>query len=287
MLNILNLRLVAIMSALAVVLSGGCGGPAVDPWVAPPADYYKPLDSIANATSTLGGVGIRSNDSNADLDIAQASGTLVHNTGALNYDDGLYALNAPTGLIGGTATDDTGGSLVDLSSEYAGTYEYVMPVEFNYTYSGVKYTTIGFTGVTTDAAHVPVGGSFTYTGDAAGQLTSTSPFSFVDWVSTIYVDFGAGNAVVTLEPAIGAPVLGPFDEIQITGMTVLNNTFTGGELATLLDGVQVNPIGTITSTDSLGVFFGWDSDNAIPDEVGGVSIVTGETGDLLFLFVGD
>lgn len=283
--SILNLRLAALMSLLAITLSGGCGGSdtAVDPWVAPPADYYKPLgDNTSTTKSTFGGVGIRDSE-----EVVQASGTLVHNTGALTFDDGLYNLEALAGFDDSGVASGADGSLLDRSSAYAGTYEYVMPVEFIYEVSGINYTTQGFAGIMTDAAHVPVSGSATYTGDAAGQLISDDPFSFGDWISTIIVDFGAGSANVTLESGLGASATDPIDTVQITGMTVAGNTFTGGELATLFEGVTVTPIGAITYTDSLGMFFGWDNANLIPDEVGGVSLVVGDGGRMLFLFVGD
>lgn len=285
--SILNLRLAAIMSSLALTLSGGCGGPTVDPWVAPPADYYKRLDSTANATSTFGGVGIRNSE-----EVVQASGALVHNTGALTYDDGFYNLDAPAGF------DDTGtasgveGSIVDMSDTYAGTYEYVMPVVFNYKVDEVSYTTIGFAGITTDADHVPVNGSATYTGDAAGIISASSIFDLTG-VSTIFVDFGASSVDVTLNlPSVvitGDAEIAPLDAIVITGMTIAGNQFTGGALEALLDNVTVNIadiIGANVTESSEGMFFGWDNANLIPSEVGGVSLIMGDTGVMQFLFVG-
>lgn len=284
-----KLRLAAVMSVLALTLSGGCGGPSatnVDPWVAPPVDYYKLLsDDTSDATSIFDGVGIR--DTN---EVLQASGTFEHNTGALTYTDGTHPLNSPTGFSDGTtAFGDTGDSLENRSAELAGTYEYVMFVDFIYPTNADSVITTGFAGITTDAVHVPVSGSAIYIGDASGIINSGDPFNFTDWVSTTLVNFGAGSVNVTLNPMDGLATNGSFDTVQITGMTIDGNTFTGGELETLIKGDTVNPIGTITSTDSLGMFFGWDSDGGspIPDEVGGVSVIAGSTGEMLFLFVGD
>lgn len=294
------LRLTAIMTALVLTLSGGCGGPSgttVDPWVAPPAGYYKPLDSTENATSTLGGVGIRGNNSdNSQLEIARAVGSLDHNpNGALTYTDtdNSYTLTDPDGMSGLIASDGQEGQLLDESSAYNGTYEYVMPVEFTYTQNDVKYTTLGFAGIITDAAHIPVSGTATYTGDATGFVNgSTGSFVLTNGISNISINFAAGEVdLLTLNDftatASGTPVTAPPDTIQITGMTIAGNTFSGGELVALLNDLPVDVTGANTTATSEGMFFGWDSANPIPDEVGGVILVEGDAGEMRFLFVGD
>lgn len=294
MTNISNLRWTFAVSAPLLALLGGCGGES-DPWAAPllPAsETYQTLDSTEASTSTFAGVGLRSNNGNSNIEVAEATGILEHSTGRLRYGDSNYTLADGTGFSAGVASD-AGGSLVERTDVYAGTYEYVMPVTFSYVAAGVAYTTTGFAGITTNAADVPVSGSATYNGDAVGSVVTTSDyFDLASGISTIVVNFGASEVDVTLNgftatDALGAAATASLDTIQITGMTIAGNTFTGGTLETLLNSATVDITGTNTSTSSEGMFFGWDDAGAVPDEVAGVSVTVGDDGILQFFFVGD
>ena len=292
--SLLTTRLAPASSILALTVLAGCGGDGgggSTTWVAPAAGYYQPLDSTSATSNDFGGVGTQTNDANSTIAVTTASGTITHDTGALNYNDGAYNLVDPDGFSGNLATDGAGGTLSKTTGQYAGTYQYVMPVTFSYTVSGVAYTTQGFAGISTEAAHVPVSGAATYNGEATGTIAATSGFyELAGGISAISVDFGAGTAGVTLNgfsatDAAGAPATASLDTVQITGMTIAGNTFTGGTLATLLSGVPVDITGTNTTVNSQGMFFGWDSATDIPDEVGGVSVAVGDDGILLFSFV--
>lgn len=284
------------MSVLLLALPGGCGGSAnggPDPWTGPAADYYQSLDSTSAATNGFGGVGRRSNNDNDTIDVAQSSGSLEHSTGSLTVGDSNYTMIDPNGFSGGIASDGAGGTLSEMTGLYSGTYEYVMPVTFSYTASGIAYTTIGFAGIVTEASHVPISGTATYTGEAVGSIVATSGFyDLASGISSIYVDFGASLIDVTLNgftatDALGAAATAPLDTIQITGMTIAGNSFTGGALEALLSSSTVDITGANTSTSSEGLFFGWDSIGIVPDEVAGVSVTVGNEGKMLFSFVSD
>lgn len=288
-----NIRLRSASSILVLILVGACSDGEAEPWVAPPADHYLPLDSTAIATNDFGGVGIQTNDSNGNFVVTKSSGSIEHNTGALNYNDGAYNLVDPDGFSSGLASDGAGGTLSEITGSYAGVYQYVMPAIFSYKISDVSYTTTGFAGITTEAAHVPVSGSAVYNGEATGNIAATAGFyDLAGGISTISVDFGAGTAGVILNGFTatddsGTRATAPLDTVQITGMTIAGNTFTGGALVTLLNGTSVNISGANTTISSQGMFFGWDSAANIPDEVGGVSVVVGDVGILLFSFIAD
>lgn len=287
----LNARLVAFSPLFLLVSLGACGDSSTPAWTAPPAGYYQTLDSTAAQSNDLGGVGIRSNDANGNLEVVEASGSLRHDTGALNYNDGTYNLIDPDGIGGGIASDGAGGTLSEATGLYAGTYEYVMPVTFSYFASGVAYTTQGFAGLTTEAAHIPISGSATYNGEATGNVITTSGFyDLASGVSAISVDFGAGTADVTLNgftatDALGAATTAPLDTVLITGMSINGSTFTDGALVTLLSSATVNLTGANTTISSEGMFFGWDSIANIPAELAGVSVAVGDDGIMLFSFI--
>lgn len=139
-----------------------------------------------------------------------------------------------------------------------------MPATFSYTASGIAYTTVGFAGILTEASHVPISGTATYTGESVGIIITTSDFfDLASGVSSIYVDFGASDVDVTLggftaTDALGAAATAPIDTIRITGMTIAGNEFTGGALEALLSSATVDITGANSSTSSEGLFFGWD-----------------------------
>jgi len=287
-----KILLVPVSSLFTLALLGACGDSgSTTPWVAPAADYYQPLSSTAATSNDFGGVGTQTNNANSSISVTTSSGTIQHDTGALNYNDGSYNLVDADGFSGGVASDGVGGTLSQTTGQYTGVYQYVMPVTFSYTVAGVAYTTQGFAGIATEAAHVPVSGSATYAGEATGSIAATSGFyDLSGGVSAISVDFGAGTAGVTLNgftatDALGASATAPLDTVQITGMTIAGNSFTGGALTTLLSGATVDISGANTTINSQGMFFGWDSTTNTPAEVAGVTAIVGDDGILLFSYI--
>lgn len=293
MFRISNIRGAVVASTVALVVSG-CGGTSTAPkgWTPPAADYYKTLSDTDATTSTIGGVGIKSG--NGAYEVVTGSGSLNHNTGSFSYDDGSYSVVDPDGKsVGGQYSDGQGGTINTINYAYSGTYEYVMPLTVNYRVNNVDYVTQGFGGIITDVIHVPVNGTADYTGEATGFAVAGSSGLFeLLGISTISVDFASGLVDVELGGFTATddkanPTTSPFDTVVITGMTIAGNTFTGGDLVTLLADVPISVIGTSISSNSEGAFFGWDYDGVIPDEVAGVSVTEGSDGMLLFSFVGD
>ncbi len=288
-----NRHMLAISPLFLLALPGGCGGTADPAVVTPAPGYYQPLNGTSAQPNNLGGVGIRTNDDNGNIEVSSATGAVEHSTGSLNYNDGTYNLVDPDGISGGIASDGSGGTLSEATGLYAGTYEYVMPVTFSYMDSGIAYTTQGFAGIATEARHIPISGSTTYNGEATGNIVTTSGFyDLASGVSTISVDFGAGTADVTLNgftatDALGGDTTAPLDTVLITAMSINGNAFSGGALATMLSSSVVNLTGSNTTISSEGQFFGWDEIATIPDEVAGVSVAVGDDGIMLFSFIAD
>ncbi|MBL4806696.1 MAG: hypothetical protein JKY31_05320 [Rhodobacteraceae bacterium] len=263
------------------------------PWEAPEPGYYDDNNPIE-----ISGVGVRVEGALTGLEIATGSGVIDNDSDQLEYGDENYTL---TNLNGGVPApgdsfiySDSAGATVQIFPElFAGEYNYVLPVQFSYEVGGVEYATIGFVGIQTETQHVPVSGTAIYTGDAYGAAANISAeFGYENGSSIIFVDFSAGIADVMLNQFtvfVNESVIGdvPFDTIQITSMTVSGNTFTGGQLTTILNGSTVNFTGANTDSDSSGMFFGFDDGSAIPDEVAGVTYAIGGAGGLIFQFIAD
>ncbi len=277
-----KLRTATIFIGIGNILSG-C--PSAD---TPPPDpvpiSYETLSSTAATTSKIEGVGIRSGP--AGLEVVQQNGTLTHDTGELILEDDTYVFVDPDGFSNGVARDDLSGVLVENSSLISGIYDYVLPVTFSYVANGTPYTTTGFIGISTDPSHIPVTGTASYSGDAFASLATLSQFTeFVGGTSSIVLDFSTGLVDVSLGNFDGNSDL--LDQITITGMTISGNTISGGTIATLLNGSEVNLIGSNIVMETGAIFYGWDDTSEIPDEVAGIGIATGDGGVLMLSFIAD
>lgn len=299
----LDLKFATVMSLLFVTLTGGCpptdgSGDPDDPdstsrvWVEPDAGDYENFDADTTATSDLGGVGLRNGEAGG-TEVVGASGSLNHLTGGFSYNDGNYTFSSASGFSSGTATDGASGTVNDTSGNYAGIYDYVVPVTVSYTSGGSNYTSSGFIGVATAAENIPVSGTATYFGDATGTAISGDDFyELTNGNSQVAVNFATENVNVLLNSFTVTDGEDPatftgLDSVNITGMTISGNTFTGGSLSTTYLGSASTPIGDDVVTNARGVFFGWDYTNDIPAEVAGVSVSEGDNGQLVFTFIAD
>ena len=170
------------------------------------AQTYEATTSTA-ASSTLGGAVIRSSFDFATgasaRGLATVTGSLTHNTGRLELNNGLYLFVDPDGpdvndLIApvGAATGGTVGLRI------TGTYQYVIPYELSYSVGGVSYSTEGVAGIITAPTDMPSAGSARYTGEAYMNMSPAALvgtyYDFENGTSTVAVDFAAGTANVTL-----------------------------------------------------------------------------------------
>lgn len=299
--------------ALASACGGGGGGGAADPAApssgssgsgssgssgggtpAPTTPSYETLNSTASKTSTLGGVALRSNDSNGAFDIVTISGTTTHNTGNTTVTDGTYSLTDSDGFNGAGVLTDGSSTINTNTGVLSGTYEYVSFYEQSYTSGGNEYDSVGIGGVITSASDVPKTGSATYTGGAAGSIaTATQGFELEKGTSTVTADFAAGTVDATLtgftsrDQATGKAVTAPIDTISVTGMTIAGNGFSGGTTSITNAGAVVNLTGANTTKTAQGAFFGYDAAASAPDEVGGLILQKGDDGVIAGGFIAD
>lgn len=279
---------------LAACGGGSTGGGTTTPTPTPTTPSYETLSSTAATTSTLGGVALRSNNTSGALDIVTISGTTTHNTGNTTITDGTYSLTDADGFNGGNTLTDGTSTITTDTSQLSGTYEYVTIYDQTYTSGGDTYDSVGIGGIITSASDVPTTGSATYTGDASGLVvTATQGFDLANGTSTVSADFAAGTVDATMtgftatDQATGNAATAPIDTIQLTGMRIDSDGFTGGTYDTLLNGTSVNVTGENTTANAAGAFFGYNESQTAPDEVGGLFLATGDDGIVAGRFIAD
>ena len=272
---------------LGAFIAGGDTGDTRVPFV------YENLDSMAGTPSALAGVALRANGDNDTVELVRQTGTLDHTSTEVTISDDIV-------------TDETLGFVENADISFTGTYEYVQAYEFGYTSGGVTYESLGVGGIVTHADDVPTTGMATYTGEAEARLETFAggddlDINYLEGSSTVEADFGAGILDVTLgnftttDDDGGFGTASPFNTIEITGMAISGNAFSGGDLAlsnAQLDGSST-PVdaagitGTNTATTAAGHFFGWDSTDSIPDEVAGGLLSAGDDATISAGFIAD
>lgn len=294
--------LICLVTTSSIMLLSACGGggggasvQATDvPVQQRVVPSYQTLDSKAEATSSLGGIALRSNGATGSLDVTQSTGTITHNSGAIVLDDGTYSFSDSDGPDANRVLTDGRSTVVRGSRSFTGTYEYVTVYEQTYVSGGVTFDTNGIFGVVTRPADIPTTGSATYTGEAAAQLvTSTEGFDLSNGTSTVTADFGSGTVDVTMTGftatnlATGNAGPAPIDTITATGMQIAGNRFSGGTVSTTNGGATASPTGPNTTAVAQGAFFGYDTANSTPDEVGGIFLMQGDNGIITGGFIAD
>lgn len=295
----------ALGAASLITTLSACGGGDGAPVTAPPPGggdvagvanpnppNYETLASNAAQSSTVGIVGLESNNSTSAIVVTQATGTLDHATGHLTVTSAnfTFASDANGFQNPGTTTDGNGNSVtVGGASGFSGSYDYVVPFNANYTVSGTSYDLAGMVGGATDASDLASSGTASYNGEAvAGVIDGNGATTLSDGTSLVTVDFTTQTVNVVLNGfstsynGTGTP--SGLTEIQITGMTISGNSFSGGNVTYIGD---PNPTGAGSSFNAAGQFYGYDASISAPDEVAGVLLQTGADGTVTASFIAD
>lgn len=288
----MNNYIIGLAATSCFALVSACGGgsgpntPALmTPTPPPVSPSYETLDSTSESTSSLGGVALRTDGATGALDVTQTSGTIRHNTSAVTLNDGTYSFTDTDGPDSNGVLTDGSSTVIDGSQAYTRTYEYVTVYEQTYVSGGVTYDANGVIGIVTRPADIPTAGSATYTGEASGQIvTSTEGFDLTNGTSTVAANFRTGRVNVTMTGftatnlATGNAQAAPIDTITATGMQVSGNRFSGGTVTTTMSGAPVNLTGANTTSAAQGAFFGYDAAISAPSEVGGIILMQGDDG---------
>jgi hypothetical protein len=290
---------VSLFGAMIASLNG-CGGGSGAPLSGPTAPTYETLSSTAASASTLKGQAVRFSTGNLTPDLVNVSGSLTHNTGAITVSDGTTSLTDPDGrdsagrYSDGTNRLTTGDVQNTLNTDISQGYEYV--TVFQLDGPNASSNTVGVYGVATNESDVPTSTTATYRGGSnvtvsnSNGATNFSVLSNGD--SVVTADFASGTVDVELSNFRKTDLFGtvneaPIDQVDVTGMQISGNTFSGGSTTTSLNGQQVNVVGTGSTEAASGSFFGYDAGISAPDEVGGVVVVKNDSSFVYGVYVAD
>lgn len=258
-------RLAFACTSMLILTACGGGGAANAPQTQspPPAGTYVSIDSRTGTSTALAGDGVYvSSAAPADVEATTISGTRQNST-----DDATLSIKG------------TDVRLLSGIGDNLGSYEYVNIVNVRtLTPPSVQY--VGTVGAVTSTTDVPTQGMATYAGEAT--LSSTGG-SDEDGKVTVAANFGAGTVDTTVNSA-GDP---NFDEINVSGMQISGNSFSGGTMVTSLNGASVDVTGSNTDVISTGHFYGYDHSLNVPDEVGGVILAKGDDGAIAVIYRAD
>ncbi|MEM8980103.1 MAG: hypothetical protein AAGD04_11510 [Pseudomonadota bacterium] len=309
--SILRTALIPI-AALTLSACGGGGGGTVDtstqnPPTNPPTTTpttpdpgvasYETFSSTESVTSTLDGVALLVAQNAANPVVVTGTGSLTHNTGATTIDLTQVSFTDADGLAGGTTLSNGPGTALTLTGLSTG-LDYVQVYDGSITSSTNQQFTVdaAIVGIVTDPADITTTNTVTYAGGAEALLIVTSGQSAVlqDGTSSVSVNFNTNAVNVALDnftardPNTGGLVTAPLTDIRIANMTLSGARFSGGTLQLLQNGATVDLLGTNSSTSAAGAVFGLDSTNQDrPDELGGVFLGAGDSGQIDGSFVAD
>lgn len=276
--------LISCLSMIGLTACGGGGGGADVLRTGALTDEggaaYPTLARVENTVSTVGGTRIGNNG-----DVSNITGVFAHNTGATQFSDGTVTLNSTTGN-GLTGLDDGSTQVtVFTGAGLSNQMQYLTPV----TITAPIGSGSAILGLVTDPSDIPTGAaSAVFVGQSSINVASGAGSFQMTGTATTFADFGANDVDVTLNGFTSSSNPAPFDNLQINNMTLSGSGFSGGSLSTTLGGQGVDVVGSGASFQSRGSFFGFDTANSIPAEVGGGFRADGTSGELISgLYTGD
>jgi len=248
---------VRLISAACFGLTAAACSPVSPDRIVTAADTssYETFFSTADATSTLSGTALLRRPALDRTDLARTSGSLTHNTGETELDDGTYTLSDADGFsAGGALSDGTSTLLTGAAQGFARRYSYARAYTQSYAVGGTDYDVQGVIGIATLEADMPTSGRATWTGEATGTFTTPNETAnLTNGTASVTAAFGAGR--------ISARLSG-FDAQDAT---------TGRRTSTGFNAVEVNGMQISGATD----------------EVGGTAHLRGTDGAVSVLFLAD
>lgn len=289
----------AALGALALLSAcGGGTGAAVPGGGAQPGGIvgnpsgsgsYQDANSTANVTSNLLGGALVARTGSGVIEISPVSGSINSATDATRIVDNNYVFFDPDGEnASGSLTDGTGANAA-VNTLSAG-YNYSAFYIINYTASGAPTQADGAIGIATDPGDMPNSATATYQGDVLGGYVMGSTAVEFGGTASVTADFAAGRVDANISPTgfktpFGAPVAGAIDNLQMNGMGISGNRFSGGTLSTSKSGSPVSLTGAGTVNSSSGAFFGYDAATGQPAEIGGAVGAAGASGSVGAVFI--
>lgn len=258
------------------------------------SDSYVQFASTAEVTSELAGVALQLRENPETVVLQDVTGSRTHNTGATTVNDGTYELVDPDGFaLNGLLTDGISALIVTPAQGFSTNYDYVRAYNQAYVSEGVPYSVEGVVGVVTQTADMPGSGSANWSGEAEGSYkTDFDTIDLDNGSATVSANFGTGKLSVRMEGFetvsrdTGQAAAPGFDAVEINGMSISGNAFSGGTMVTLNGATSIQKVGTRLQQSTGGRFYGLNSAGR-PDEVGGIGYLRGTDGSVTTIFIAD
>ncbi len=150
----------------------------------------------------------------------------------------------------------------------------------------------GVVGIATLPENMPIDGSATFNGGAAGfVIVGDTGIDLSNGTSTVIVEFEDGSVSAEMgdfqvtSQLTGDLRDGLFDSMTLSGATLAGAGFTGGVLETSGGDSVDDIIGGNARLLSQGQFFGTDIETGLPAEVGGLVLTEGDDGKIFGTFI--
>lgn len=245
---------------------------------------YELFNSTAAKASTLNGSALQTNTKTGELKLLPVSGTLQHNSGSSQIQNGQYTIADTDGSDANGILSD-GKSTLKYSGNFTGDYKYAATYQQNYKIGNIAHDATGIVGIATLANDMPNNSTSTYNGEAeAIVITAAGGFDLNKGNSKVVANFGTSKVSVTLngftaiDQTTGIAGSAPIDEIKIADMSLNGSGFSGGSFSTTKAGTIVDITGANNSNAAQGSFFGMNAGNTAPAEVGGHVLMQGDGG---------
>ncbi|MDJ0640819.1 MAG: hypothetical protein QNJ20_18530 [Paracoccaceae bacterium] len=290
---------------------GGLGGPISGPSI-PTTGCTDASCTYGTTSSQLAGTGVLEQyDTSLNVTsrtVSRARANLNVPGNSVNYVDS--AVNFTGSVVAGDITNSDAGIIAQRSSgsptglvsvSDASGYEFVKTVVGNTQIGITPYILDGYVGFVTDASVIPASGSASYSGNARGGIdTGSPPDNPILGIVNLTANFGSGNVDMVVDFANNSDGVGL---VEVTGMTINGNTFSGGDLQIFtydaipaaLNKTPSNVLGSGAAHQAAGVFFGVDAALALdgggttigPDEVAGSVVAAGSDAQVYFSYAAD
>jgi hypothetical protein len=223
-------------------------------------------------------------------------------TGSVNFGSVIYVDDGTLEFLGTqTAAGVTSQFTADDGSVAFVTalpgFEETRLISQQFTQDGERYFSQGILGrFTSETRMATAEGEATYlgVGTAQVQVDGPSTFDLLGGNSAVTVDFGAGRVSATLDfSGTAAGTVGDIDRVDISGMSIDGNRFSGGRLTSSKDGATVGAYSDPAALSSSGIFAGWNDatgnvrDRSLPAEVGGAFVADIGEGSMTGRYLAD
>ncbi len=252
---------------------------------------YQTLESTENVDSQLSGSSVLLSNNRIEQNIL--TGSIDHGSARHEIDDGSFTLVDADGFDS-SDTLRAGAATLQRSSSFENeTFEYVLPFTFDYELNAGSLSSTGVVGIVTQVVDVPMLGLAEYNGGAEGFFSNSSgAYRLVDGTSEVLVDFGAKEVDINLTGFSAVNLVtqqstsSPVSDITVREASISGNSFTGGDVVFFQGSQEINH-GVIQSEGAQGHFYGYDVDQFVPDEVGGVVVKDGALANGYGIFIAD